>query len=573
LSENLFKLNREIKRVKSTYNGIEKLLNGAIDPIVQELKEMYREDMGLFCEDFWPLAGTTTALIKGYAWDGRVQHFDALLKRQIKFLLWTEPPKEGKSTFFNVLAPVYSWVRDPTEKILSTCYAPRWAYRDNRYMQQLIMSEEFQYIFGSDFHLIRKSRDETTNNRMGQRVASHVDGQITSSGGTILLFDDPNSISDKRSPDQMQKPADLWDSTFIHRMINPARTVFFIGQHRVGANDLYGHVERINYPGMVCVHMPFSYVPSKKCVTYLPGSNKIFWQDPRTEEGEYINPIRHTPKDHEDVKRTMLDADYAALYQCEPYPTVGGIFRREWFKVWNSPRLPDFEFIVSSWDTAISTASNASYSACTIYGVFKNDKGMHSVMFLNSWHGRLEWTELRKMAVRLGKNIFDSDYDRPHGGSYESDFIVVEAKANGPCLADELRLAGLNAINYNPPKTGSKQYGKSESGKIIRARLRSAFVEAGRVYVKGRFPYEGQLDFVAEKFIEICLMFPNGPTESRDIMDTFSMALDFLSKRKMLLTKEEEHEITGQHQMIELSKSFRANDASNQMIQDIPTYM
>lgn len=573
MSENLLKLNKEIKRIKSTYNGIEKLLNGAVDPIAQDLKGLYLEDMDTFCEDFWPLAGTTTPLIKGYAWDARVLHFDAFLKRQIKYLLWTEPPKEGKSTFFNVLAVAYAWVRDPTEKVLSTCYAPRWAIRDNRYMQKLILSDEFQYVFGSDFHLIRKSSYETTNSRGGERLASHVDGQITSAGGTLVMFDDPNSISDNRSPTKLQKVADLWDSTFIHRQMDFSRTGFLIAQHRTGSSDLYGHVERKNYPESVSVHIPFKFQPTRKCVTYLPGSNKVFWEDPRTFENEFINPQRHTPKDHADIERTMTSSDYSSLYQCEPYPSIGGIFRREWFKIWNSPVMPEFEYIVSAWDTAISTASNASFSACTIYGVFKDSNGVYSIMFLNSWHGRLEWTELRKMAIRLGRNIFDSDYENPHSGSYESDFIIVEAKANGPVLADELRAAGLNAINYNPPATSDRRVTKSEPGKIIRARIKSQYVEAGRVYVKGRYPYIGHVDSTAERFLQICLMFPNGPIESKDLMDTFSMTLDFLAQRKFIMTKEEELSFKANRALDEVSDSFVPYDANRNMVVDIPYQM
>lgn len=540
-------IKREVLRLKSTSNGIDKLLNGAIDPMIIELKEIYKNDLGKFYEDFWPYAGTATQLIKGYAFEARVIHAQALFNRQIKFLLWAEPPKEGKSTFFNVIFPAWCWINNPEERFLTTCYAERYATRDNEYMQALITSEPFQQLFGLDFHLTRRNRIKTENNRGGDRTATCIKGQNTSAGGSMILFDDPNSIADYQKPSALEKVSDYFDNIFIHRQIDPKRTVFFVGQHRVSPYDLYGHIKAKNNPGTVSFEMPFEFDSTRRCTTYLPYNDSVFWTDTRTYDGEFINPERHSIESHNDIKSTMDPLIYSSLYQCAPLPTKGGIFERKWFKIWNSPNLPHFDFVVQSWDTAISVAATASYSACTSWGLFKNEYGIYNLLLLSIWYGRLEWNALRRMASRLAKNVFDTDEKNPITGLFPATHTIIEAKANGVSLANDLRNIGINALQYIPPPMGSKQYGKNEEGKIVRARLAQPYVESGRIFVRGEFPYEGKLDFYGEKFVNICVNFPHNIEASRDVMDTFSMTIDYLQMNKFIGTNAHFNAINKDH--------------------------
>ena len=535
---NLLSLKKEILRIKSTYNGIDKLLNGGVDPIILELKEKYKASFADFAEDFWPYAGTSTPLVKGYAFDARVIHAEALQKRQIKFLLWAEPPKEGKSTFFNVLLPAWMWLKNPQERFLNTCYAERYACRDNEYMQKLIEHQAYNQLFGIDFHLTKRNRHQTQNNVGGERTATSLFGQNTGTGGSVIMFDDPNSISDYEKPDALEKVSSYFDNIFVHRQIDPKNTVFFIGQHRVSPSDLYGHVKEKNNADTVAVEMPFEFEVNRRCTTYLPGSNEIFWQDPRTYEGEFINPDRHTKQSHEWVKSQMPPLSYSSLFQCSPIPSKGGVFEREWFKIWNQPELPDFEFILTAWDTAISISNSASFSAAVSFGIFRNENGVYNVMLLSIWYGREEWTDLRKMAIRLSKNIFDTEKTKPIQGSFPASHILIEGKANGISLAQSLRDIGINAIKYIPPAMGSRLYGKSEDGKIQRARMATPYVESGRVFVMGKYPYNGKADYFGEKFMNICVNFPHNIEASKDIMDCFSMTIDYLSSHNFIGTSE-----------------------------------
>ena len=76
-------------------------------------------------------------------------------------------------------------------------------------------------------------------------------------------------------------------------------------------------------------------------------------------------------------------------------------------------------------------------------------------MLLNSWFGRLEWTDLRKMIMQQAWNIYDTKWGEISRSSFKPDYILIESKANGLPLIQSLRDAGIDCIGYNPPKSSS----------------------------------------------------------------------------------------------------------------------
>jgi phage terminase large subunit-like protein len=566
----LYTLNKEVKRLKSTYNGIDRLLNGAVEPIILELRETYQKDLGLFYKDFWPYASTSTPLIPGYTFDALKEHLYALYHRWYKFFLFTAPPREAKSTFINVMWPAWTWINNPKERILATSYSDQVAKRDNAYMQRLIMSEPFQQVFGDMFFLIETNKHKTANNLSGERIANSLEGHNTGQGGTIIMFDDPNNIVDADKPSLLDHTNELFDNVFIHRQNDPEKTIFVVNQHRVASNDFYSHIKSKGFDDLISVEMPFEYDSSRKCVTYLPGSNKIFWQDPRTEDGEYINPHRYSKREVERTKKTMSAVKFSSLYQCLPVPDKGGVFSRDWFKIWPHPMPPKFDFVIQSWDTAITVTATASYSACTSWGVFKKD-GVHNLMFLNSWHGKEEWNELAKMIARLYYNIHDTDKTQPHHGHAPVDILLIEGKANGLSLVQHLRKLSINALPYIPPRLGTRMYGKNEDGKVLRARLTTPMVESGRIWVMPDRYDMSRPHSIADRFIKACCNFPHNVEAARDIVDTFSMTVDYLTTHNFIQTNDEFQHKNFSSMVEKLRDEYSTTDYTDDIRIPIPT--
>jgi hypothetical protein len=115
--------------------------------------------------------------------------------------------------------------------------------------------------------------------------------------------------------------------------------------------------------------LPMEFEEQRQSKTIIfPDTNGKIWQDPRCKDGELLSKNRFSLKEINRYKHDLGSYGYAGQYQQRPAPLGGGILQKHWFKKWTSPYLPKFDYIIQSWDTAISDAPTAAYSACTTLG-------------------------------------------------------------------------------------------------------------------------------------------------------------------------------------------------------------
>ena len=106
---------------------------------------------------------------------------------------------------------------------------------------------------------------------------------------------------------------------------------------------------------------------------------------------------------------------------------------------------------------------------------------------------RLEFPELKKVAMEQYKY-------------WEPESVIIEAKASGLPLIQELRQLGIPVINFTPSKGNDK---------LSRVHAVAPVFESGAVWApKERW---------AEEMIEECAMFPHA--EHDDLVDSMSQAL------------------------------------------------
>ena len=78
-------------------------------------------------------------------------------------------------------------------------------------------------------------------------------------------------------------------------------------------------------------------------------------------------------------------------------PEESGIVKRNWFKLWPAGKpLPQFEYVVQSYDVATSDKTHNDPTACVVLGVFKPspDKPL-SAMVIDCWTEYLQYPDLR----------------------------------------------------------------------------------------------------------------------------------------------------------------------------------
>jgi phage terminase large subunit-like protein len=126
-----------------------------------------------------------------------------------------------------------------------------------------------------------------------------------------------------------------------------------------------------------------------------------------------------------------------------PAPQGGGMIKVAWFESYAANERPDpFDRIVQSWDTANKATELSDFSVCTTWGIKGKD-----LYLLHVLRRRMEYPELKRAV-------------REQGDAFGASVVLIEDKASGTQLIQELVQQGLHAVTRYQP----------QSDKIMRSR-------------------------------------------------------------------------------------------------------
>lgn len=482
------------------------------------------ESLHSFTQQAWPVVEGGREFVDNWHIQAICEHLEAVTKGDIRNLLINIPPRMTKSTLVGIMWPAWAWLHYPDIKWMFSTFAHVLTLRDSRRCRALMRSKWYQTRWSDKFGFMEDfdTLVRFDNDKGGYRIATSVDTQTMGDGGDIIVCDDTNNTRDT-SDTMLESTIDWWTMVMPTRMNSFKTTRRVVMQQRTHERDHSGYILANDAAAWVKLILPMEFEVARRCVTVpLPSTNGEPWRDPRTKEGELLDPKRIGPQELKQLKKE-LGSVYAISGQLQqrPSPASGGIIQRSWFKLWQSSEPPDCEFTVMSIDTAMSEKKEAAYSAATTWGVFRDEQGMPSVILLATWREQCEYPQLRERLKRLAKNYLD-DGPSQRTGALPPSQILIEAKASGISLIQDLRRASVYAHPFNPDKLGDK---------VQRVRLITPLLEAGRVWVPGRperDPVSGHTVFkkpraFADVFIDQCTRFPKADT--RDLVDTMSMAL------------------------------------------------
>jgi predicted phage terminase large subunit-like protein len=202
------------------------------------------------------------------------------------------------------------------------------------------------------------------------------------------------------------------------------------------------------------------------------------------------------------TKASMPAWQWNAQYQQQPTAQEAAIIKRDQIKWWPKEDPPEVDYTVQAWDTALTTNERSDYSVCQTWGVWQNEDGVDNVILLNRIKGKYEFPELKRTALQQVKE-------------WTPDTTIVEAKASGQPLIDEMRRSGIFVQDYTP--------GKGQD-KIARVNAISDMFTSGQVW----FPET----WWASEVVDELLAFPNG--EHDDDVDACTLALIRIRKGGLL---------------------------------------
>ena len=421
-----------------------------------------------FVKYMWPhfVEGTHHKII--------AEKFDRIAKGTLKRLIVNMPPRHTKSEFASFMLPAFIMGQNPLTKIIQTSHTAELSQRFGRKTKQLIDSSDYKNIFPKTLlQADSKAAGRWDTSAGGEYFAAGVGGAITGRGADLLIIDDPHSEQDALSSTAMENAYE-WYTSGPRQRLQPGGAIVLV-MTRWSTVDLTGQLMK-------------AQVEPKADQWEVVEFPAIM------ESGTPTWPEYWKLSELESVKASLAVSKWNAQWMQNPTSEEGAILKREWWKPWTEKDIPDLHYIIQSYDTAYSKKETADYSAITTWGVFAPDDHRASIMLLDARRGRWDFPELKEIALK--------EYNY-----WEPEMVLIEAKASGMPLTDELRRSGIPVTNYTPTRGNDK-----------RSRVNSVapIFESGAVY----YP-EGRT--FAEEVIEECAAFPYG--ENDDYVDTVTQAL------------------------------------------------
>lgn len=196
----------------------------------------------------------------------------------------------------------------------------------------------------------------------------------------------------------------------------------------------------------------------------------------------------------------------------------GKVVSRSMFRLWPDGKpFPKFEYVLQSYDCAFSEKTHNDPTACLVWGVFKPMDGPMAVMLIDAWAEHLSFPDLKPKVIEE----FRTSYGEGKEGK-RPDMILVEDKAAGISLIQELRRAHLPVHSYNP----------GNADKMQRLHIVASIIDSGRVWIPESSERKGYVRTWAEGFISQICAFPDSTHD--DYVDACSQALRMLKDQGWL---------------------------------------
>ena len=391
-------------------------------------------------------------------------------------------PRMGKSEFSSYLFPAYFLGKYPDKKIIMATHTAGLSEDFGRRVRNLIESDEYKEVFPNTVVADdQKAAGKWSTGAGGQYYAVGVGGALAGRGADLFVIDDPHSEQDiKVNSRAAFDNAWSWFQTGPLQRLMPGGAIIVI-MTRWSLIDLTGRLIDYNIKNPDSV--PWELVELPAILDAGTDHEKSLWP-------------AQWPLELLQATRQQLDPRYwNAQYMQNPTSDMAALISRKDWKIWDKEDPPKCEYVIQSWDTAHETKTTSDYSACTTWGVWYNneDKNNPNLILLDAFKDRLTFPELKVAALK-------------HYKEWKPDAFIVEKKAAGAPLIQELRMIGIPVQEFTPSRGNDK---------MVRLNAVADLFTSGKVWAPDtRW---------AKEVIEEIASFPVG--EHDDFVDTCTQAL------------------------------------------------
>lgn len=415
--------------VQSMSPAEQEKLNQDLDRLSHERHlQACRNDLHTFMRHMWRL----DKFVDGWHIRESCRQFNRIANGEIHRLMINMPPRHSKSEQASIYLPAWYIGKFPTRKIIQATHTEELSTDFGRIVRNMIKSPAYQEIFpGVELARDNRAAGSWNTNKGGEYHALGISSAAAGKGADLFVIDDAHSEKQALSGDPNAfDQAWNWFGAGPMQRLQPGGSIV-VNMTRWSKRDLCGRIwedssqRRLLHPWHVV-------------------------KFPAIKDGQALWPEFWSIEELLEKKASMPPHHWDAQYQQEPTAKEGNLILREWWQKWEAcdlngqPKLPKFKFRIAAIDTAYTSRTSSDFNACTEWGVFDHDNRAN-VMLINAWKERIDFPTLKRRVLDMHKHR-------------HPDALVVESKANGSALIDELRSMGIPVSDTTPTKeTGDKR--------------------------------------------------------------------------------------------------------------------
>lgn len=407
-----------------------------------------------------------------------------------KDLIINVPFRSAKSLICTVAFPAWCWTQDQSIKFICVSYSASLALEHAMLSRNIINSNWYQELYG-DKVVFEEDQNAAGFYKIkggGFRKSVGTGGQITGSGGDIIISDDPQNPKLAASEVERKNTIDFNNKTLFSRLNQPELGVRILVQQRLHEEDLSGHLletspekhDHICIPVELDMEKLSEENLSPKSLIKYYSIDGLFWKD------RFSRPVIG------DFIKRLGERDAAGQLYQRPAPKEGNMVKEAWFdlveasSIERDMRLQPMMFYL---DTAESEEQKEKNDSTALVTAFKKD---NIVYICNVTTVKKPFYELVKyIPIYVQENLY-SQYS----------MIKIEPKSSGKSVSSQLRATTMmNIVELPPP----------EKDKVTRMSVITPLCESRRVkFIKGNY---------LKPFMSNLLVFPNGKHD--DDVDAF----------------------------------------------------
>lgn len=415
------------------------------------------------------------------------------------------PPRHSKSITFSQWLPAWHMDLWPHRHMIATAYSESLASDWGMKVRDILDGSPLCRT------KIRQDASKKTHwitDQGGGMITTGIGGSITGHGAHLLILDDPYKNEEEASSPTIRRHVTEWFESTLLTRAEPNASVIVI-MTRWNQNDLTAHLLAERPGAWTHINMP----------AIAEGPDEI-----GRNAGDPLCPERFDIAALSEIRRRVGSRVWQGLYQQNPTPGGGTVFKRHWWRYWHPagtsvlpvtektddgdvieiPAVPipswDRAQIHQSWDLSFDETPGAAYVCGQVWALLPNRPGDR---FL------IDQIRERMDIVKTIAAIKSMRAKWPRTAA-----TYIEKKANGAAVLTMLGRVIPGLIPVEPK--GSKEF---------RGQAVAPTVEAGNAFV----PHPSLYTWVTP-FLDEAAAFPSG--RYADQVDTMSQVLVQLNGRR-----------------------------------------